>query len=70
MALPLVPGSGSDRYFQVSLSWSSILKKPAGTWISGLWSLPPASIRMTLTFGSSVNRVARTQPAEPAPTMT
>ncbi len=27
--LSLVPGSGSERYFQVSVSWSSILKKPS-----------------------------------------
>ncbi len=44
--------------------------KPTGTWISGFQSRPPASIRMTRTDGSSVSRLARTQPAEPAPTIT
>jgi hypothetical protein len=69
MARPLVPGSGSARYFHVSVSWSSILKNPAGIWISGFQSRPPASTSKTLVPGSSVNRLASTQPAEPAPTM-
>ncbi len=69
MARPLVPGSGSARNFQVRVSWSSILKNPAGTWISGFQSLPPASINRTVTAGSSLSRLASTQPADPAPMM-
>jgi hypothetical protein len=34
-----------------------------------LASLPPASIKATLTLGSSDKREAMTQPAEPPPTM-
>jgi hypothetical protein len=40
----------------------------AGMWMKGFRSRPPASIRTTLVPGSSVNRLASTQPAEPAPT--
>ena len=36
---------------------------------SGLLSTGPASSRQTLTLGSSLSRLASTQPAEPAPTM-
>src|SRR5438105_15145831 len=39
-------------------------------WIHGLVSLPPASMTSTLVAGSSDSRLASTQPAEPAPTMT
>jgi len=38
-------------------------------WISGFQSRPPASISYTFVPGSSVNRFASTQPAEPAPMM-
>ena len=69
MARPSVPGSGSARNFQVRVWWSSILKKPAGMWISGFQSRPPASISNTFVPGSSVSRLASTQPAEPAPMM-
>src|ERR1043165_7820615 len=54
---------------QVKVGWSSIFIKPAGMWISGFQSRPPASIRSTRVLGSSVSRLARTQPAEPAPIM-
>ena len=47
-----------------------ILAKPAGTWMSGCRSGPPASIRVTVTSGSSDRRAAITHPAEPAPTIT
>src|SRR5437868_116030 len=54
---------------QVKVLWSSIFIKPAGIWISGFQSRPPASIRSTRVLGSSVSRLASTQPAEPAPMM-
>ena len=47
-----------------------IRAKPAGTWMRGCRSGPPASIRVTVTSGSSERRAAITHPAEPAPTMT
>jgi len=37
--------------------------------MNGLLSRLPASTSSTLTAGSSLSRLARTQPAEPAPTM-
>jgi len=43
---------------------------PAGIGIQKYLSSPPASISSTETFGSAVSRLASTQPAEPAPTMT
>src|SRR6476646_5173969 len=43
-------------------------KKPAGMWIHGSRSLPPASSNSTLVLPSAVRRLASTQPAEPAPT--
>jgi hypothetical protein len=41
-----------------------------GVWISFAVSAPPASITATRTSGSSLRRLASTQPADPAPTMT
>jgi hypothetical protein len=41
-----------------------------GMWISGLVSGLPASTSRTFTSGSSLSRLARTQPAEPAPSIT
>ena len=38
--------------------------------MSGFQSRPPASIRITRVDGSSVRRLARTHPADPAPTIT
>ncbi|MCY1308082.1 hypothetical protein D9M70_580650 [compost metagenome] len=46
-----------------------ILAKPAGMWNSGFQSPPPASSSRTRTDGSSERRLARTQPAGPAPVM-
>src|SRR5438034_392294 len=37
--------------------------------MSGFQSRPPASIKRTRVAGSSVSRLAKTQPAEPAPMM-
>ena len=42
----------------------------AGILMLGLRSFPPASMRPTRTEESSLRRLASTQPAEPAPTMT
>src|SRR6185437_12994032 len=39
-------------------------------WIHGSRSLPPASSSSTRFLGSAESRLASTQPAEPAPTMT
>src|SRR3954470_20319596 len=39
-------------------------------WIQGLRSLPPASMTRTRVAESAESRLAKTQPAEPAPTMT
>src|SRR5665213_1749319 len=39
-------------------------------WIHGSVSLPPASSSRTRLLGSALSRLASTQPAEPAPTMT
>jgi hypothetical protein len=46
-----------------------IWRQPSGIFMKKLLSLPPASSTSTVTAGSSVNRLASTQPAEPAPTM-
>jgi len=70
MARPLVPGSGSALKPQVKLGWSSNFMNPAGMWISGFQSRPPASINTTRVAGSSLSRLASTQPADPAPTIT
>ena len=48
----------------------SMPSSPAGMCISGELSRGPASIRQTLRAGSALSRLASTQPAEPAPTMT
>src|SRR5437773_1007686 len=41
----------------------------AGVWMYGESSAPPASSSKTLACGSADSRLARTQPAEPAPTI-
>ncbi len=66
--LPLL-ASGSESNSQLTAGMSIVLVKPAGIWIQMLLSLPPASSSRTVVFGSSVSRLASTQPAEPAPTM-
>ncbi|MDT4871045.1 hypothetical protein FQZ97_1061530 [compost metagenome] len=45
------------------------MEKALGIWISTLRSLPPNSRTSTEVPASSVRRLARTQPAEPAPMM-
>ena len=64
------PGSGSVSKHQFTRLSAKVLPKPSGMWIHILLSLPPASSRMTVVFGSSVRRAAMTQPADPAPTIT
>src|SRR5262245_2025051 len=61
--------SGSEKYIQSSMRLNRTRGQASGIRSHGLRSHPPASIRATLTFGSSVRRLASTQPAEPAPTM-
>ena len=70
MARPLVPGSASALKPQVRLGWSSNFINPAGMWISGFQSRPPASISTTRVAGVLGQPVGSTQPADPAPTMT
>src|SRR5947199_6034605 len=52
------------------MSYSCILPIPRGTWMSGLRSRPPASIKSTRAAPSSLSRLASTQPADPPPTIT
>ncbi|MCY1375369.1 hypothetical protein D9M68_1007620 [compost metagenome] len=52
-------------YFLVFIGMENAL----GIWISTLRSLPPNSSTSTEVPASSVRRLARTQPAEPAPMM-
>src|SRR5262249_29704019 len=51
------------------MSYSCILPIPSGTWMSGLKSRPPASIKSTRAAPSSLSRLASAQPAEPPPTL-
>ncbi len=46
------------------------MESAVGIWMKMLRSLPPASSSRTVTPASSVSRLASTQPAEPAPTIT
>ena len=62
-------GIGSVSNTQVSFGWKMLRKNPAGMWIHGLRSCPPASSSSTRVFGFALRRLASTQPAEPAPTM-
>ena len=64
------PGLGSDLNCQVMRGLNRILMTPPGMRIMGSVSFGPASSRQTETVGSSVSRLASTQPAGPAPTIT
>ena len=66
---PSTCGSGSVVKSQSSLVWNWFANA-AGILMLGERSLPPASIRRTRTDGSSDRRLARTHPADPAPTIT
>ena len=70
MRRPPVLAVGSVLNCQVQDGSTSVLMKPAGMWIQGLRSGGPASSTQTVTPGSSVSRLASTEPAAPAPTMT
>ncbi len=70
MRRPAMPSSASISKFQLKDLWLSSRVKPAGMSIHIDLSRGPASSSSTLTFGSSVSRLASTQPAEPPPTMT
>ena len=69
MRRPAMPSSASISKFQLNFSWFSSLVKPAGMSIHIDLSRGPASSSSTLTLGSSLSRLASTQPAEPPPTM-
>ena len=64
------PACGTVLKAQLCRRLGTSTAMPSGMRISGLESRAPASIRQTDTDGSSESRAARTQPAEPAPTMT
>ena len=66
---PFTLASGSLEKVQLKRGLLSSLVKPAGMLIHMESSGGPASSRSTLMPGFSVSRLARTQPAEPAPTM-
>jgi hypothetical protein len=69
-AAPFSVGSGSVIIRQVSSGLSIAFIMPSGI-LTRKWSAPPpASSSSTRVFGSSVSRAARTQPADPAPTIT
>ncbi len=67
---PPVRSVGSVLNCQVQDGSNSVLMKPAGMWMYGLRSGGPASSTHTVVVPSSVSRLASTQPAAPAPTMT
>ena len=62
--------SGSVSKSQFTLGSLRVFAKPTGMWIHMFLSRPPASRRATRLRRSSERRLASTQPAEPAPTMT
>ncbi len=70
MARPFNPGSGSLTKFQLRSLRSTYLGKATGMSLNRPVAQPPASSTSTLTPGSSLRRLASTQPAEPAPTIT
>ena len=56
-------------YFQLYFVPFIGMDSAVGIWMKMDLSLPPNSSTSTLQDGSSVSRLARTQPAEPAPMM-
>ena len=69
MERPFRAGSGSVEKPQSTFGLRKLVAHPAGMCSSGFPLPGPASIRSTRVSGSADNRLARTQPAEPAPTM-
>ena len=69
MERPLTLSSGSVAKFQLYTGLFSSLVNPAGMAIHMESSFGPASSSSTLVPAFSVSRLARTQPAEPAPMM-
>ena len=67
---PPVFSVGSVRNCQVTSGLAIVLMNPAGMWIHGLLSGGPASSTHTVAPASSERRVASTEPAAPAPTIT
>ena len=70
MARPPVHSDGSVWYRQLNVLSSSNFIKPAGIWIIGCQSGGPASKMHTVCLPLADKRLANTQPAEPAPTIT
>ena len=62
-----VPSSGSEEYSQLAAGFSISLANPTGMRDQG-WLSRPASSTSTLYLASALNRLASTDPAEPAPT--
>jgi hypothetical protein len=65
----LAPGSQPVMWSQSCWVRNSALNA-AGMWMKSAVSGGPASTSRTRTSGSSLRRLASTQPAEPAPTIT
>src|SRR4051812_29670969 len=62
-----VPSSGSEEYSQLAAGFWINLAKPTGIRDQG-WLSRPASSTSTRCLGSALSRLARADPAEPAPT--
>ena len=67
---PPVHSLGSIEKHQFTRASWKVLMKPAGIWMNGCQSRGPASSTATVVPGSSLNRLASTEPADPAPTIT
>ena len=66
----MVLSVGSLENCQVKAGSNRTLMKPAGICRKGCQSLGPASSTQTVDLPSSLKRLARIEPAAPAPTMT
>ena len=69
MVLFAVSRCGSTENCQENLLSLIVRKYPTGRRSQKPWDGPPASNNRTRQAGSALNRLAKTQPAEPAPTM-
>src|SRR5215208_1667225 len=67
---PFVLSVGSLENCQVKAGSNRTLMNPAGMWRNGCQSLGPASSTQTVVLPSSLSRLARIEPAAPAPTTT
>ena len=64
-----IPAGFMKTFYDASVNWKYDME-PAGIWMKGFQSRPPASRTQTVTAGSSLSRFARMLPADPAPTIT